>query len=796
MAKTCAQCNREYKGDTCPTCTETGVDIGKVLESEKEQMEKNESAVPTAFLVDLVSNRKIPITTPRCRVGRDDLNDIVISGDQSISRFHFIITYEDSQYYVQDAKSRHGTFLNGNQISGPEAINDGDVLKIGVSLFWFVIETAQGGSEESLQPVDVEKIASEELSLKKGSNLAAMSEAELTATMEIDLPTAGALAAAEAKVMEAAEAAKSNREEEESKVEKAEPADSKKEDSEPESKSDAKSESKSDEDEDEEEEPAKAADKDDEEAEPESEKKDDAPAEDEAKSAKVTSESDIEMTVKDLLEPLQDELEASRAMIKDALKKGNLRDEEPAESKSEEDAPESKDEDEDDSKDEEKSEDSDEPEEKPESKDDDDEKGAEPVSEDEPEEKKESEDKESEESKSDSLSVAGLDVEPADVPVSGLDDEDEDEDEEPESKDDEDEEAESEKDEPEPESKDEEPESKEEETDEKAEPTDKSEDDAESDSSTKDKTSKGKSAEAETLEKIAEIIDDSSSKQEAEPEPEASREDADSQKEDDSSRDDDGKTTHAEPATMETANGAEEEITIMGPTSVPDWCKKYFSDELKHLTKELDSLNEQIKQTQERMRKIEAKAALTKGLRNTLLTADGDDLIEACVKVLGLTGWKVTQSEDDKNELVLEHGDEQVAIARIIWTKDKAERSHLGQLSISQTRYWCENGVEPKGILILSKLSDKAPTDRSNEADADLVTYAQQKNVCLMDTVQLLALYRDIALKDAKTDERREKIQDGKGWLSGFELEPGDEADDSEEKEATKGKSLSSLLSA
>lgn len=787
MAKTCAQCNTEYKGDTCPTCTETGVDIGKVLESEKEQMEKNESAsVPTAFLVDLVSNRKIPITTPRCRVGRDDLNDIVISGDQSISRFHFIITYEDSQYYVQDAKSRHGTFLNGNQISGPEAINDGDVLKIGVSLFWFVIESAQGGSEESLQPVDVEKIASEELSLKKGSNIAAMSEAELTATMEIDLPTAESLAAAEAKVMEAA-AAKVSKGDEEASVDKAEPAENKEEVFEPESRSD-KTEDKEEDREEAKEEAAKADVEDDDKAEPESEKKDDAPAQDESKSAKVTSESDIEMTVKDLLEPLQDELEASRAMIKDALKKGNLKDEEePAKSESEATEPESK-KDEDESKEPEA-------EEKPESKEDE-EKGAEPVSEDKPtSEEAEPEDKQSEEvdskSDSDTLSVAGLDVEPTEIEVSGLNEE---KDEAPESKGDEPkstqeeskEEESKEDEEPEPESKNE--------SEESTEPAEKSGEDAEADSSTKDKTTVGKSAQAETLEKIAEIIDDSSSKQEAEPEPEASREIADSEKES-GSRDDDGKTTHAEPATMETANGAEEEITIMGPTNVPDWCKKYFSDELKSLTKELDSLNEQIKQTQERIRKIEGKAALTKGLRNTLLTADGDDLIEACVKVLGLAGWEVTQSEDDKNELVLAHGDEQVAIARIIWTKDKAERSHLGQLSISQTRYWCENGVEPKGILILSKLSDKAPTDRANEADPDLVTYAQQKNVCLMDTVQLLALYRDLALKDGKTDEKRGKIQDGKGWLSGFELEPGDEMDDEGEKEATK-KSLSSLLSA
>ena len=39
------------------------------------------------------------------------------------------------QYYIEDNDSRHGTFLNGSQIKSREIINDGDVVKIGVSLF-------------------------------------------------------------------------------------------------------------------------------------------------------------------------------------------------------------------------------------------------------------------------------------------------------------------------------------------------------------------------------------------------------------------------------------------------------------------------------------------------------------------------------------------------------------------------------------------------------------------------------------------------------------------------------------
>ena len=164
---------------------------------------KESNSTPTAYLVDLVSNRKIPVTTPRCRVGRDDLNDIVISGDQSISRFHFIISFENNQYLVQDAKSRHGTFLNGNQISEPEPINDGDVLKIGVSLFWFVIEAASQDTTEPTKPVDIDTSKKEKTPEEQ--------EATLSATQEIDVTKAEEVAK-----LVAADAAKATKEKVES----------------------------------------------------------------------------------------------------------------------------------------------------------------------------------------------------------------------------------------------------------------------------------------------------------------------------------------------------------------------------------------------------------------------------------------------------------------------------------------------------------------------------------------------------------------------------------------------------
>ena len=145
---------------------------------------------------------------------------------------------------------------------------------------------------------------------------------------------------------------------------------------------------------------------------------------------------------------------------------------------------------------------------------------------------------------------------------------------------------------------------------------------------------------------------------------------------------------------------------------------------------------------------------------------------------------------------MLEKEDEKVAIARVISIKGSAERSHLGQLSISRTRFWCEKGIEPKGVLIVGRISDKSPKERGDDTNAEVNEYANMKNVCLMNTLQLLALYRDIALKDGKSSEMRNSIHDSKGWLKGFDIEPGDESGDDDDKEGAKSKSLSSLLSA
>lgn len=699
-------------------------------------MENNQEGqnTPTAFLVDLVSNRKIPVATPRCRVGRDDLNDIVISGDQSISRFHFIISYENGEFTAQDAKSRHGTFLNGNQITSPEPIKDGDVLKVGVSLFWFVVEAAEKAGDGSPKPAAIEGQEHKPIQFNAG-------EGRKETTGPKDLTQE--LAKPDASLMDKLEQA----------------ANSIQLETKPETKTEAPK--------------ASLASL----LQPLNEAQDEKSKQDE-KSGQEEADIKSKLAAKDkeLLAEVEPAAE-SKAESADTKTTDNL----DALPKEESDFP-----------------------------------------------------KKVLNKPSDTVTLAAMPtpeqeerkekvIEPPKLGLANLFTQVENAAAEQEKADREEKER-LEKEEREEREK-EEREEKEKEAKRQAEVTSLS-----SLASALEETGNGKAEETGTqtsengdgagtqkdkliaeqsqtgeitVENSAEIAKgqvaaqaettaDSDIKPEtakqAEPAADAS---AEVQEHVSSS----GETVVQQTVTYQELSTDLDKVATAGASTVPDWCKQYFSDEIGKLNHELDELNDQVRLAQQKIRDVETRVALTKGIRNTLLTTTGDELVEAAGKVLGLLGWKVTIAAEDKHELRLEAEEGQVCIARVIWTTTQAERSHLGQLSISQTRYWCEKGTEPKGILIVSKIGDGPPSTGGDSAeDLELADYAGKKNVCLMTTLQLLSLYKEVALNDAKPDALRNSVAKASGWLPGHNLEPGT-TEPSDKEEAGSNK-LSSLLSA
>jgi Inner membrane component of T3SS, cytoplasmic domain len=70
-------------------------------------------------------------------IGRAESCDIGLFGDNAIERLHARILKRGNDYYLVDAGTQAGTFLNGRPVARPELLHTGDAIKVGNSLLRF-----------------------------------------------------------------------------------------------------------------------------------------------------------------------------------------------------------------------------------------------------------------------------------------------------------------------------------------------------------------------------------------------------------------------------------------------------------------------------------------------------------------------------------------------------------------------------------------------------------------------------------------------------------------------------------
>lgn len=84
-----------------------------------------------ALLVEVAGQqRKAILSKPVSSIGRSEECDIIIP-DFRVSRLHARIIAENGEYFVEDAGSRHGTFINGGRVQR-SALNNKDQITLGV----------------------------------------------------------------------------------------------------------------------------------------------------------------------------------------------------------------------------------------------------------------------------------------------------------------------------------------------------------------------------------------------------------------------------------------------------------------------------------------------------------------------------------------------------------------------------------------------------------------------------------------------------------------------------------------
>lgn len=233
------------------------------------------------------------------------------------------------------------------------------------------------------------------------------------------------------------------------------------------------------------------------------------------------------------------------------------------------------------------------------------------------------------------------------------------------------------------------------------------------------------------------------------------------------------------PPAAEPAAGIEEPAAETRPEEPlapePPWCNRYLPDELGHLESELADLNEVVISAQKKIREIESRITLTKGLRKSLLVGRNEELISACSRVLEILGWSIRRSPADTEEIMLECSGKVDAIGRVVWTSPNDIYEHLGKLAMAQVAHWCQHRSEPAGVLIVNAFGHEGiPEGQEADFSEEVQTFARRKNVCVMTTLQLLSIYKELELGGANADGLRQTILSTTGRLSGYGLKPAD----------------------
>jgi hypothetical protein len=83
------------------------------------------------------AGRELILAKERTTVGRAEACDIGLFGDPGVEKLHAQIVLAGNRYYVEDANTPSGTFVNDQPVAGRAPLRSGDLIRVGRSLLRF-----------------------------------------------------------------------------------------------------------------------------------------------------------------------------------------------------------------------------------------------------------------------------------------------------------------------------------------------------------------------------------------------------------------------------------------------------------------------------------------------------------------------------------------------------------------------------------------------------------------------------------------------------------------------------------
>jgi len=98
----------------------------------KETDKKTDGSLQTSIIIKDISKDEIQVFRDNeIFIGRDELAQIRLQHDESVSNIHARIFHKEENWWVEDLQSTNGTFLNEEPIVTPTIIVAGDQITCG-----------------------------------------------------------------------------------------------------------------------------------------------------------------------------------------------------------------------------------------------------------------------------------------------------------------------------------------------------------------------------------------------------------------------------------------------------------------------------------------------------------------------------------------------------------------------------------------------------------------------------------------------------------------------------------------
>ncbi|MFT7222000.1 MAG: pSer/pThr/pTyr-binding forkhead associated (FHA) protein [Candidatus Azotimanducaceae bacterium] len=139
------------------------------------------------------SGTSVELVAPGKTIGNGAANDIVVDA-KGVNGFHADIQVDGPQITITDINTAAGTFVNGDKISGPTNLRDGDLVSVGGIELEVVEEDAGGGGKTLvLSGTALIEVGSESWSLvadsgpERGQVIPVVERVEIGRALECDI---------------------------------------------------------------------------------------------------------------------------------------------------------------------------------------------------------------------------------------------------------------------------------------------------------------------------------------------------------------------------------------------------------------------------------------------------------------------------------------------------------------------------------------------------------------------------------------------------------------------------------